>query len=138
MRIDFVPIVAPYVKAVVSDIKKYQRAQGLRPVPVGYDRIVVDDDRIMVNESRPLYFRDYLECGNDTASNVDFLNYSFDGECFEDVNSLAPYSALWNTPEVLQIPQVYYSSCGDANRTFNNQDFYLGPNVYNEWSGSFV
>ena len=131
MRIDFVPLVAPYIKAVVSDIKKYRRAQGLRPVPIGYLSI-------FVNDSRPVYLRDYLECGNDTASNVDFLNYSFDGECSEDANSVSPYSALYGARQIPQIPQIYISSCKGPNRTFQDQDFFLGPDMSKDWSGSFV
>lgn len=127
--------VAPYIKAVISDIKKYQQAQGIRLVPVGYHGITV-------NESSPVYLRDYLECGNDTASNIDFLNYNFDGvleECSDNLYSMSTYNSLYATLKDPQIPQLYFSYCGGGpNGTFRDQDFFLGPDMNNDWSGSFV
>ena len=50
---------APYVKAVIRDIKRYQRERDLRRIPVGYSAADVDDHRLQTAQ--------YMNCGDDNV-----------------------------------------------------------------------
>lgn len=65
---------ATYVKAVVRDIKTFQRNTGLRHIPVGYSAADVEENRLQ----SALYFN----CGDDELARVDmygFNDYSWCG-----------------------------------------------------------
>lgn len=55
---------APYVKAVIRDIKQYISERDLRNVPVGYSAADVDDHRVETIQ--------YMNCGSDSAR-ADFI-----------------------------------------------------------------
>lgn len=66
---------APYVKAVVRDIKNFQRNTGLRHVPVGYSAADVEENRMQTAW--------YFNCGDDDLARVDmfgFNDYSWCGD----------------------------------------------------------
>lgn len=65
---------AAYVKAVVRDIKTFQRNTGLRLIPVGYSAADVEENRL----DSAMYFN----CGDDEMARVDmygFNDYSWCG-----------------------------------------------------------
>jgi len=65
---------APYIKAVVRDMKQYINAQSSRYIPVGYSAADVASNRMQTAE--------YLNCGDDSAR-VDFFafnDYSWCGD----------------------------------------------------------
>ncbi len=65
---------APYIKAVVRDIKNYLKNNNLRTIPVGYSAADV---------SQGLETAEYLSCGNDLMARVDmygFNDYSWCGK----------------------------------------------------------
>lgn len=55
---------APYVKAVIRDIKQYISERDLRNIPVGYSAADVDDHRVETIQ--------YMNCGSDSAR-ADFI-----------------------------------------------------------------
>lgn len=59
---------APYVKAVVRDIKAFQRNTGLRHIPVGYSAADVEENRL---ESAH-----YFNCGDDELARVDMFGFN--------------------------------------------------------------
>jgi hypothetical protein len=64
---------APYIKAVVRDMKQYIQARGLRAVPVGYSATDLPDNRLQV--------ANYLNCGADSIRSdfIAYNDYSFCG-----------------------------------------------------------
>lgn len=65
---------APYVKAVVRDMKRYMRARNYRQIPVGYSAADVSQVR---KDSA-----DYFNCGDDADARVDMMginDYSWCG-----------------------------------------------------------
>lgn len=66
---------APYVKAVVRDMKKYMKARNYRQIPVGYSAADVSQVR---KDSA-----DYFNCGDDADARVDMMginDYSWCGK----------------------------------------------------------
>lgn len=66
---------APYVKAVVRDMKNFIKNTGLRAIPVGYSAADVDELRLQTAE--------YFNCGDDEMARVDmfgFNDYSWCGD----------------------------------------------------------
>lgn len=66
---------APYVKAVVRDIKNFQRNTGLRHIPVGYSAADVSENLLQTAW--------YFNCGEDQMARVDmfgFNDYSWCGD----------------------------------------------------------
>lgn len=55
---------APYVKAVIRDMKEYIADRGLRTIPVGYAAADVDANLEALG--------DYLNCGSDDLARTDF------------------------------------------------------------------
>jgi hypothetical protein len=65
---------APYVKAVVRDMKQYMRAQNYRAIPVGYSAADVTSNVYQTAA--------YFNCGNDEDARIDMLgvnDYSWCG-----------------------------------------------------------
>jgi 1,3-beta-glucanosyltransferase GAS5 len=52
-------LTAPYIKAVVRDMKEYRDKQNLREIPIGYSAADVSQNRVQTAE--------YLNCGDDAA-----------------------------------------------------------------------
>jgi hypothetical protein len=55
---------APYIKAVVRDIKQYLQKRGLRQIPVGYAAVDLTENGLDLGM--------YLNCGNNPMSRPDF------------------------------------------------------------------
>jgi len=68
---------APHIKATTRDIKNYQRAQGLRRVPVGYSAADVMENRMQTAH--------YFNCGEDSVRSDFFAinDYSWCNTDFE-------------------------------------------------------
>jgi hypothetical protein len=60
---------APYVKAVIRDIKAYIKARGYRTIPVGYSAADVESNRYEMAT--------YLNCGNNRADCFAYNDYSW-------------------------------------------------------------
>jgi len=58
---------APYIKAVVRDLKQYIKARGYRTIPVGYSAADVDSNRFQTAQ--------YLNCGDDSVRS-DFFAFN--------------------------------------------------------------
>jgi hypothetical protein len=69
---------APFIKAVTRDIKNYQKAQGLRRVPVGYSAADVSSNRVQT--------ANYLNCGPDD-SRSDFFAFNDYSWCNSDFDT---------------------------------------------------
>ncbi len=66
---------APYVKAVVRDMKNYIKARSYREIPVGYSAADVSQNRLQAAQ--------YFTCGNDSSAKSDFIginDYSWCGK----------------------------------------------------------
>lgn len=66
---------APYVKAVVRDMKLYMAAQNLRTIPVGYSAADISTNRYQQIQ--------YFNCGNDDTARIDMFgmnDYSWCGD----------------------------------------------------------
>lgn len=59
---------AAYVKAVVRDMKTFQRNTGLRLIPVGYSAADVEENRIQSAH--------YFNCGDDEMARVDMFGFN--------------------------------------------------------------
>jgi hypothetical protein len=55
---------APYIKAVIRDLKQYINARALRQIPVGYAATDLQEDYFEIGQ--------FLNCGNDPMSRTDF------------------------------------------------------------------
>lgn len=76
---------APYVKAVIRDMKEYIADRGLRSIPVGYAAADVDAN---VQD-----LGDYLNCGNDSLARTDF--YAINDYSWCDPSSFS--TSGWDT-----------------------------------------
>lgn len=76
---------APYIKAVIRDMKSYISAQGLRSIPVGYSAADVSSNQ------QPL--AEFLNCGDDEGSRTDF--YSLNDYSWCDPSSYT--TSGWDT-----------------------------------------
>lgn len=74
---------AAFVKAVVRDIKTFQRNTGLRLIPVGYSAADVEENRL---ESAH-----YFNCGDDELARVDMFGFNDYSWCGHSSFSLSGY-----------------------------------------------
>lgn len=75
---------ATYVKAVVRDIKTFQKNTGIRPVPVGYSAADVEQNRLQTAE--------YFNCGDDDLARVDLFGFNDYSWCGLSSFRLSGYS----------------------------------------------
>lgn len=59
---------APYVKAVVRDMKNFLYQRGLRQIPVGYSAADIDEIRLDT--------ANFFNCGNDSMARVDMFGFN--------------------------------------------------------------
>lgn len=74
---------AAYVKAVVRDIKTFQRHTGLRLIPVGYSAADVEENRIQSAH--------YFNCGDDELARVDMFGFNDYSWCGRSSFSISGY-----------------------------------------------
>lgn len=74
---------ARQVKAVVRDIKTFQRANGLREIPVGYSAADVAENRLQSAQ--------YFNCGDDEMARVDMFGYNDYSWCGDSSFTISGY-----------------------------------------------
>lgn len=122
---------APFLKAAVRDVKAYRDAQKMRQIPVGY--CASDVSGLYAN------LRDYLSCGGDNATTIDF--FGLDDYSWCDPNSLTSsgYADLYKGSLDYPLPLFFSETeCKLNNRSFDNQIAILGPQMNQKWSGSIM
>lgn len=75
---------APYVKAVVRDIKTFQKNTGLRRIPVGYSAADVEQNRLDTAH--------YFNCGDDDMARVDMFGFNDYSWCGQSTFQTSGYS----------------------------------------------
>ena len=123
---------APYVKAAARDVKAYRDAQKMRKIPIGYT--AADEDSLF----EPLM--DYFSCGCDNSSTIDFFGYNDYSWCgpssFETSTYQSTYESSLDSPLVQFLSETGCNKVG--NRTFDDQESVLGPDMDHRWSGSIM
>ena len=104
----------------------------MRPIPIGYSYLSIE-------QSATGYFRDYLGCGNDSSSTVDFFGFSVNRFCDESDLSDSKFDIFRNTSLDSPVPQFFSEiECVNSDRTFSDQNAILGLPMKNTCSGSVV
>lgn len=93
---------APYVKAVVRDIKNFLKNNGFRQVPVGYSAADV---------SQGLDTAEYLNCGDDAMARVDMYGFNDYSWCGEASFTTSGYSVKMEEYGNYSIP-LFFSEFG--------------------------
>lgn len=69
-------VTAPYIKAVIRDMKNYIKARNYRSIPVGYSAADVEETRYQTAA--------FLNCGNDASARTDFFAFNDYSYCNSD------------------------------------------------------
>ena len=94
---------APYVKAVVRDMKKYMKARGYRQVPVGYSAADIAANRLLVAR--------YFNCGDDEDARIDMFGVNDYSWCGTSSFTVSGYSEKTKMYKDYSIP-VFLSEYG--------------------------
>ncbi|AGO11754.1 AaceriADL021Wp [[Ashbya] aceris (nom. inval.)] len=94
---------APYVKAVVRDMKKYMKAKKYRKIPVGYSAADVAENRVLAAE--------YFNCGDDEDARIDMLGVNDYSWCGPKTFRTSGYSEKMNLYEGYSVP-IFLSEYG--------------------------
>lgn len=94
---------APYVKAVVRDLKKYMKSQDYRAVPVGYAAADVSSNIYQTAE--------YFNCGDDADARIDMLGVNDYSWCGASSYVVSGYQDKVNQYKDYSIP-LFFSEYG--------------------------
>ncbi|KAI5958444.1 GAS5 [Candida margitis] len=94
---------APYVKAVVRDLKTFIKNRGFRTIPVGYSAASVDEYRL----SSGLYFN----CGDDELARIDMYGINDYSWCGDASMTTSQYSQELKDFKNFTIP-LFFSEFG--------------------------
>lgn len=94
---------AAYVKAVIRDIKTFQRKTGLRLVPVGYSAADVEENRLQSAE--------YFNCGDDEMARADFYGFNDYSWCGDSSFTISGYDKKVKAFLNYSIP-IFFSEYG--------------------------
>lgn len=94
---------APYVKAVVRDIKTFQKNTGLRRIPVGYSAADVLLNRLDTAH--------YFNCGDDDMARVDMFGFNDYSWCGQSTFQTSSYSQKMQDFGNYSIP-LFFSEFG--------------------------
>ncbi|AAS51900.2 ADL021Wp [Eremothecium gossypii ATCC 10895] len=94
---------APYVKAVVRDMKKYMKAKKYRKIPVGYSAADVAENRVLAAQ--------YFNCGDDEDARIDMLGVNDYSWCGSKTFRTSGYSEKMNLYEGYSVP-IFLSEYG--------------------------
>lgn len=133
---------APYLKAALTDIKRYRDAQGMRAIPVGHRAGTGAFSAPDFTDNNTALLKDYLGCGGNNSVSVDFIAYDQYSACATPF-AKSGYESLYNNSLSSHLPQFFSTiTCADREkRTFedpSDQNMVLGPDMNQEWSGSVV
>ena len=124
---------APYIRAAARDVKAYRDAQKMRQIPVGYCSADLGISTIS-------NLRNYLGCGGDNSTTVDFFALNRYTWCGSSSLTLSGYDQLYDASINSPLP-LFFSETGCneiGNRTFDDQQAVLGPDMNGKWSGSVM
>lgn len=103
----------------------------MRQIPVGY----------CSSEVLGIYthIRDYLSCGGDNATTIDFYGQEDFSWCDPSSFIESGYAALYNLSLDYPLPLfLSETGCNKNDRSFDNQIAILGPQMNSKWSGSVM
>ncbi|CDK26464.1 unnamed protein product [Kuraishia capsulata CBS 1993] len=119
---------APYVKAVVRDMKKYIKARSYRSIPVGYSSADIASVRVELAH--------YFNCGNDTNARVDMFGINDYSWCGHSSFSVSGYSEKVSLYEGYSVP-MFLSEYG-CNEVSGARPFTEVGSIYStQMSGVF-
>ena len=104
----------------------------MRQIPVGYCSGDIGDDLATL--------RDYLGCGGDNTTTVDFFALNRYSWCGQSSFGGSGYEQLYDNSVDYPLPQ-FFSETGcniGGNRTFEDQAAVLGPDMNEKWSGAVM
>ncbi|KAK6341449.1 Glycolipid anchored surface protein 4 precursor [Orbilia brochopaga] len=113
---------APYIRAIQRDMRQYQKARGLRAVPIGYSTADVVDFR------QDLGF--YLSCTDQDGGESDFYGINSYEWCGDTTFEKSGYKTLTELMTPVQMPiffseygcnEVLPRTFGDANAIYSDQ-----------------
>ncbi|CAR29251.1 hypothetical protein ZYGR_0Z01730 [Zygosaccharomyces rouxii] len=94
---------APYVKAVVRDMKKYMKSQNYRQIPVGYSAADIASNRELAAQ--------YFNCGDEDDARIDMFGVNDYSWCGDSSFEKSGYSTKVETYENYSIP-IFLSEFG--------------------------
>ncbi|ODV64270.1 glycoside hydrolase family 72 protein [Ascoidea rubescens DSM 1968] len=124
---------APYIKAVVRDLKNYMKSRKYRQVPVGYSAADVEENREEVAA--------YFNCGTDEMARSDFLGINDYSWCGESTFKKSGWDKKVKMYENYSIP-IFLSEFGcnevKESRPFNEIEALYSKDMTHVFSGGLV
>lgn len=123
---------APYVKAVVRDLKTFIKNRGFRTIPVGYSAASVDEYRL----SSGLYFN----CGDDELARIDMYGINDYSWCGDASMTTSQYSQELKDFKNFTIP-LFFSEFGcnaKKPRPFSEIESIYSTDMSSVFSGGLV
>ncbi|AMD20723.1 HDL021Wp [Eremothecium sinecaudum] len=124
---------APYIKAVVRDMKKYMKARNYRRIPVGYSAADVAQNRLEVAQ--------YFNCGDDEDARIDMCGINDYSWCGQSSFEVSGYSAKMKLYENYSIP-IFLSELGcnmvPTSRPFTEMEAIYSSKMSSVFSGALV
>lgn len=125
---------APYVKAVVRDMKKYMKARSYRAIPVGYSAADISSNRELAAE--------YFNCGDDADARVDMFGVNDYSWCGNSDFQKSGYATKMQLYENYSIP-IFLSEFGcnqgvTDGRPFTEIGAIYSKNMSSVFSGGLV
>ncbi|OBA22943.1 hypothetical protein METBIDRAFT_15547, partial [Metschnikowia bicuspidata var. bicuspidata NRRL YB-4993] len=123
---------AAYVKAVIRDIKTFQRNTGLRTVPVGYSAADIEENRVQSAH--------YFNCGDDEMARADFYGFNDYSWCGDSSFTISGYDKKVETFLNHSIP-LFFSEYGCNKvtpRKFTEVESIYSTDMTHVFSGGLV
>lgn len=123
---------APYVKAVVRDLKTFIKNRGFRTIPVGYSAASVDEYRL----SSGLYFN----CGDDELARIDMYGINDYSWCGDASMTTSQYSQELKDFKNFTVP-LFFSEFGcnaKKPRPFSEIESIYSTDMSSVFSGGLV
>lgn len=124
---------APYVKAVVRDMKRYMAARDYRAIPVGYSSADIASIRVDIAQ--------YFNCGNDSDARIDFLgmnDYSWCGRSSFTVSGYREKVSLYSEYSIPMFLSEYGCNQVPGARPFTEVASIYSTQMSGVFSGGLV